>query len=427
MIQGPQCSVCGNAIEFDMAEFNDGQCQVCRVNRIEPPNDIIRQARGAAPRCLVGYERRDGTVMLTGLMPDDENVTHQLFCPCGGDTFEVLGPHLSDNDGSTCFPEVPLSTRCTACGNEHPLFDPSVDGFDAETGQQLDTSAEGDTVPLQCHSCGGGPFTVAASLEYAFDPEPPTDEVPELAERGQDFFTCIDLFAGCTGCGELIHLVRHHSLQYGHEAGGTEHEITPERYVEDAERAMEVREAHYEKWFGSMIDQVHHTLVDVAPVHIDIYQFPPSGTRDWWTLVTGGMSDLKQVVPEGVEGVSGRTELMMYVREPKDWMFSVLRGLATMPFEEKTWLHWHHTVPNGMPMTEEPSQLTSYFFLPPYFEPDEFDSLELDGDRVDFLLLVPITESERHFAMQHGSEALEDEMAEIQLDPVVDESRGSIV
>ena len=46
-------------------------------------------------------------------------------------------------------------------------------------------------------------------------------------------------------------------------------------------------------------------------------------------------------------------------------------------------------------MTGKPSLLTSYFFLPPYFEPEGFADLEIDGDRVDFLWMIPITEAER--------------------------------
>jgi hypothetical protein len=108
-------------------------------------------------------------------------------------------------------------------------------------------------------------------------------------------------------------------------------------------------------------------------------------------------------------------------------MFNVLKGLAEMPFDDHTCLHWWHTVPNGMPMTAKPSLLTSYFFLPPYFEDEDFGGLQLDGDLVDFLWMVPITEAEREFAREHGSQALEDRMREVDLSHILDESRKSIV
>jgi hypothetical protein len=190
---------------------------------------------------------------------------------------------------------------------------------------------------------------------------------------------------------------------------------------------LKARERHYERFFGRMTQKIMHST-DVKAVHIDIYQFEPTKERPYWTLITSGMSNERQAEPEDcAEHMSPRAEILMYAREPQGWMFNVLKGLAEMPFEDSTYLHWWHTVPNGMPMTATPSLLTSYFFLPPYFEPEEFSNLELDGDRVDFLWMIPITEAEREFAMEHGSQALEKKFEEVDLSPVVDESRKSVV
>jgi hypothetical protein len=189
----------------------------------------------------------------------------------------------------------------------------------------------------------------------------------------------------------------------------------------------EEREAHYQRFFGPLSQPVMHSTDDKA-VHIDIYQYAPTEDRPYWTLITGGMSDQRQPLPADVGShVAPRAELVMYVREPKGWMFSVLKGMAEMPFDANTYLHWHHTVPNGRAMTAEPSLLTSYFFLPPYFESEGFDSLVVGGDRVHILMLIPITEAEREYAVEHGSQALEDIMSEVEFDPVVEESRGSLI
>ncbi|MCG6155072.1 suppressor of fused domain protein [Rubinisphaera margarita] len=190
---------------------------------------------------------------------------------------------------------------------------------------------------------------------------------------------------------------------------------------------MLAREAHYQRFLGPMNDNVMHST-DVKPVHIDIYQFEPTEERPYWTLITGGMSDQRQIQPEDcAEHMSPRSEIMMYVTEPKPWMFDVLKGLAEMPFDHDTFLHWWHTVPNGKPMTAEPSELTSYFFVPPYFEAVEFGDLKIEDDLVDVLLLIPITDSERAYARQHGSQAFEKLIEKVDLSPVVDESRTSIV
>jgi hypothetical protein len=104
-----------------------------------------------------------------------------------------------------------------------------------------------------------------------------------------------------------------------------------------------------------------------------------------------------------------------------------MKGLAEMPFDDKTFLHWWHTVPNGMPMTAKPSKLTNFLFLPPYFEGEGFDTLHLAGDKVDILWLVPITDKECQYARENGSQALEEVLVQGDLDPVVDEARESLV
>lgn len=137
---------------------------------------------------------------------------------------------------------------------------------------------------------------------------------------------------------------------------------------------MQQREAHYVRHFGPLTEPIMDSMDHVDP-HIDIYQFPPHGDRDFWTLITDGMSNLPQELPDGKEHVS---ELLMYVREPRGWMFNVMKRLAEYPFTDNTFLYWNHTVPNGKPMTAQPSLLTAYMFLPPYFEARGFDPLTID-------------------------------------------------
>lgn len=190
---------------------------------------------------------------------------------------------------------------------------------------------------------------------------------------------------------------------------------------------LEAREEHYERFFGPITQPIMHST-DVKPVHIDIYQFEPTEDRNYWTLITSGMSNEQQIEPEDCQDyMSPRAEILMYVPRPQNWMFSVLKGLAEMPFDDNTFLHWWHTVPNGMPMTATPSLLTSYLFLPPYFESKEFSNFELAGGRVDFLWMIPITETERAFAVQYGSRKLKEKFEEFNLSHILDESRQSVV
>ncbi len=190
---------------------------------------------------------------------------------------------------------------------------------------------------------------------------------------------------------------------------------------------LEIRERHYEEFFGPITEPVVHSIDSKVP-HIDIYQFAPHGERDFWTLITGGMSDEPQFLPDSVpEYVTGRTEIMMYVRQPEGWMFNVLKGLAGMPFDDLTFLHWWHSVPNGKPMTVQPSGLTNFLFLPPYHEDDGFDELKIGDTKIHILWLVPITDAELKYKLDHGAEALLEVFDDRGLDIVVDEDRQSLV
>ena len=189
---------------------------------------------------------------------------------------------------------------------------------------------------------------------------------------------------------------------------------------------MAKRQKHYCKFFGPMSDNVMHSTNE-HEVHVDIYQFEPSKKRPYWTLITGGMSDKRQNVPDNVDWASGRSEVLAYVKEPYERIFAVLKLLAEMPFEENSYMHWFHTISVGEPVTKRQTELTCTFLLPPFFEKPGFDTLHIGGDKVDFLMMVPITLQERHYAKQNGGQALLEVLEEANFGPVVDENRKSLV
>jgi hypothetical protein len=188
------------------------------------------------------------------------------------------------------------------------------------------------------------------------------------------------------------------------------------------------REAHYERFLGSVSRVSHSQSVKLLPLHIDVYQFAPSAARPYWTLITGGMSDFRQpALEDQPPGIAPRAELLMYVKHVQSWMPSLLKGLAEMPFERATWLHWAHTVPSGQPITEGASALTGFFLCPPICETEKFEDFSLDGDRVAFLMVVPITDAERVYAIERGSAALGKLMEDSGFNFVVDVKRVSLV
>ena len=198
------------------------------------------------------------------------------------------------------------------------------------------------------------------------------------------------------------------------------------RSAEDTMNLIEIREQHYEKFIGPIPNDVYHST-DVKPVHIDIYTFKPTEDRPYYTLITGGMSDKRQNIPDKFPNISKRTEIMTYAHEPKGWMYNVIKGLAEMPWDDDTWLHWYHSMPNGKPMTAEPSALTAFFIVPPYYEDEKFGPMIVEGDKTEFLFMVPITEEELKFKRERGAEDLLKLFDEVNFDYIIDESRKSFV
>ena len=91
---------------------------------------------------------------------------------------------------------------------------------------------------------------------------------------------------------------------------------------------------------------------DAKTVHVDIYTFAPTADRDFYTLITSGMPDVRQNIPDD-RNISPRAEIMLSCHEATPWMYSVLKGLAEMPSDDDTFLSYRNTVPNGMPMTAD--------------------------------------------------------------------------
>jgi hypothetical protein len=71
-------------------------------------------------------------------------------------------------------------------------------------------------------------------------------------------------------------------------------------------------------------------------------------------------------------------------------------------------------------------QVKHVMFVPPIQWEDDMSEVELGGKIVQPLLAVPITESEAVFVRAHGSEALEDLWARVEID-VFDWSRSGVV
>jgi hypothetical protein len=198
------------------------------------------------------------------------------------------------------------------------------------------------------------------------------------------------------------------------------------------------REAHYREWLGPD-EFVYRENVPRKPhIHIHVISPKPEEGRDYTTLVTDGMSDLRMEIPGNVNDAVPRAEIIAYLRdfegrpdeEEPPVFVKYLFFLATFPFNFGTWLDWYHTIPNGDPPRPiiEGSNLTTAFFLPPIAEPEGFrNGLRLEDDPVRFLWLTFITEAESRLKREQGAETLVEAMRKAGYPPWVDFDRDSLV
>ncbi len=193
---------------------------------------------------------------------------------------------------------------------------------------------------------------------------------------------------------------------------GDRSDLKPEVGFLDESRLpnTEERERVYSDLFGES-DTVLHELLPLVP-HIDVYRFPPNGKRDFFTFVTGGMSDLPMNSPSELGADYRRAELVFYSTGDRDDYPELLRRLAHFVHDNNTWLHWGHSMPNGQPPEPlfDSKHLDSLFFMPSIVNPDSTlgDRLQIDSDPVHLIWCVPITTAECQLKLDNGTDALYD-------------------
>lgn len=196
----------------------------------------------------------------------------------------------------------------------------------------------------------------------------------------------------------------------------------PFQHAEGDPENMEAIVSHLTGRLGEPAFVLHEIVSDL--VHIDVHAFPPRPDRDWWTLVTTGMSDLPMNTP-GHLASQRFCELMICL--PSSWPLGSdealhddrwfwpirwLKLLARFPHEYSTWLGPGHTVPNGdppEPYADDTSLCCMLVMAPATLEP-ELWSLKRPGNLVHLYALWPLHREEMELKLEHGLEALLDRL-----------------
>lgn len=170
------------------------------------------------------------------------------------------------------------------------------------------------------------------------------------------------------------------------------------------------REQVYKELFGEA-QSIYHEVFPLVP-HIDVHTYMRSGSKgNVFALVTSGMSDLPMHVPRPAgKAAPHRVELVFYCSEPKKEYLETLRWVARFPHDQKTWLSFGHTMPNGNPPAPfwGSEILDTLLFMPTIVNRDAAlpDKLVLAGDPVHFLWVVPLSTPECNLKLEKGFDAV---------------------
>lgn len=201
---------------------------------------------------------------------------------------------------------------------------------------------------------------------------------------------------------------------------------------------VEQIQGHVDKYIGKVESAFHEFISNF--VHIDILLVKPSPQRNFYTLVTSGMSQRPMKTPPGVQGCE-YAELLICL--PPDWPMTDaamkdesnywplrwLRILACFPHEYDSWLWYGHTIPNGDPARPfaKNTGLAGIILAPPLLVPKEFGQLEINETKtIQFFSILPIYAEEMSYKLDHGADSLFDRMDQQKINELVDIDRPSV-
>ena len=207
----------------------------------------------------------------------------------------------------------------------------------------------------------------------------------------------------------------------------------PELYTGEEMSAVE---QHIKRTFGEF-DHVFHEIVS-PDIHVDICVVPPSGERDYYTLVTMGMGAHRMNVPQELaEYKLERAELAIAL--PPDWKldeesmkderwywpFHLLKDLARLPIANDTWLGFGHTTDNQGEFAKGTMLCAALLTAPQGTEEGSEVCALPGGEEVNFYQVIPLYRDELEYKLEHGVDALLDKMAGISF--VVDPARQDAI
>lgn len=193
-----------------------------------------------------------------------------------------------------------------------------------------------------------------------------------------------------------------------------------------ATRHLEAITGHVERHLGEVafvIHEEHSTLV-----HVDVLVVAPRPGRDWWALVTSGMSDAPmhdRSCPdhpqlswaELIVGLPADWRMDALRQERWAWPFLRLRELARYPHETDRWLAPGHTYRCGPVGGRSPFH--GGLLVNPTELPEAAWTIHAGARQIELLSIAWMRREELDLAVAQGTETL--------LERVTDDSQLSMV
>ncbi|MBD3194432.1 MAG: hypothetical protein GF317_05205 [Candidatus Lokiarchaeota archaeon] len=221
---------------------------------------------------------------------------------------------------------------------------------------------------------------------------------------------------------------------------------------------LKLIEDHIERHIGKIGNILHDR--SNFEVHIDIFIVPPTEERNYYYLITSGMSEKpmhappnswkwwgfdfdRMGVPERDRAIFELRFAELMIKLPPDWPMpegKIEENDYSWPFEElisliryvhnnKEWFWVNHTMGGRNKNTfSENTELTGWLFTFPKGNiPKEFNSLKVNRHKaIYFLQLIPLYYEEIQYAIEHETEALLNLFGKNEISDYVDIKRKNV-
>lgn len=183
---------------------------------------------------------------------------------------------------------------------------------------------------------------------------------------------------------------------------------------------LELIENHVEKNIGK-VDRVFHELISDV-IHVDILIVEPTSDKNYYSLITSGMSDK----PMNVSPEQSSPYIELLLNLPNSWKLSqddlkdennywpirLLKSLARFPHLYNTFLGYGHTVQNGNYDSYSPDTQFCGSILLPMFDDGEIQLQVSPEKTINFFTVLPLYEKEIKFSLENGTDSFFNKLIE---------------